>query len=120
MNDPFKTLIESSLIAQSDFPSNSRYHTTAVTTMITKDGHRIAYLKRRIVPPAGDFSLLQEHVVTLGDRLDIIAAKYFNDPELFWQICDANNTLRPESLIETVGGRIRITLPKGVPGQDET
>jgi len=119
MNDPFKTLMQSTLITQSDFPSNSRYQNTATTTMTLADGRQVAYLKRRLVPPASEFSLLQEHVVTRGERLDLIAAKYFNDPELFWQICDANNAIRPESLIETMGERIRITLPAGIPGQDE-
>lgn len=120
MNDPFKTLMESGLITQGDFPSNSRYQNTPTTTMTLTDGRRVAYLKRRMVPPASHFSLLQEHVVTRGERLDLIAAKYFDDPELFWQICDANDATRPERLVETVGERIRITLPAGVPGHDET
>jgi hypothetical protein len=60
--------------------------------------------------------LLQEHVVTEGDRLDNIAAKYLGDPEQFWRVCDANGAMLPDELIETIGRRLRITLPEGVPG----
>ena len=30
------------------------------------------------------------------DRLDVMAAQYLGDPELFWRICDANGAMRPE------------------------
>jgi len=43
------------------------------------------------------------HVVTLGD------------PELFWRVCDANRAMRPDELTETIGRRLRITLPEGIP-----
>lgn len=119
MNNPFNILMQSSMISQSHFPANSRYHTTPAVTMITEDGREVPYLKRRIVPPSGRFSLLQEHVVTRGERLDTIAARYLNDPELFWQLCDANDAIRPESLIEMVGNRIRITLPAGIQNSSE-
>jgi hypothetical protein len=58
---------------------------------------------------------LQEHRVQQADRLDNIAARYLGDPEQFWRLCDANGVLRPEALIETIGNRIRITLPEGIP-----
>jgi hypothetical protein len=68
------------------------------------------------VPPPERFALLQEHVVTQGERLDNITARYLDDPEQFWRICDANRALRPDELTETVGRRLRITLPEGIPG----
>ena len=52
---------------------------------------------------------LQEYLVTEGDRLDNITAKYLGDPEAFWRVCDANPIQRPEEL-EEIGRRIRITL----------
>ena len=60
-------------------------------------------------------SIIGEHVVTQGERLDHIAARYFGDPELFWRLCDANRAMRPEELTETIGRRLGITLPEGVP-----
>ena len=56
--------------------------------------------------PPERFSLLVEHTVTGGDRLDNLAAHYFGDPELFWRICDANRALRPDDLTETAGRRL--------------
>jgi hypothetical protein len=57
-----------------------------------------------------------EHVVTEDERLDNIAATYMDDPEAFWRIADANSAMQPEELTETVGRKLRITLPEGIPG----
>jgi hypothetical protein len=51
-----------------------------------------------------------------GDRIDNIAASAFNDPQLYWRICDANKAMRPSELTETIGRLLRLTLPQGVPG----
>jgi len=103
------------------FPITSRYHDVEITKFTVADGQDgqpkiIVYLKRRFVPPPENFQLLQEHTVTQGDRLDNIAAKYLGDPEQFWRICDANRAMRPDELTETIGRRLRITLPAGIPG----
>ncbi len=60
--------------------------------------------------------MLLEHLVTQDERLDNITAQYFNDPEQFWRLCDANGAIRPDELTETIGRRLRITLPEGIPG----
>jgi len=98
------------------FSLTSRYYGLPTTTLETLDGRKIAYVRRRFVPPPERFELLLEHVVTQAERLDNITAQYFADPELFWRLCDANGAIRPEELIETVGRRLRITLPEGIPG----
>ena len=41
---------------------------------------------------------------------------YLGDPEQFWRVCDANRAMRPDELTETIGRRLRITLPEGIPG----
>jgi len=38
------------------------------------------------------------HPRSLGDRLDLLAVKYLNDPTGFWRICDANNSLAAAAL----------------------
>jgi len=98
------------------FPANSRYHNIETATLETEDGKKVAYLKRRFVPPAERFSLLHEHVVTQGDRLDNITARYYNDPLQFWRICDANNAMKPTELTDVIGRKLRISLPEGIPG----
>jgi hypothetical protein len=99
-----------------NFPATSRYYGIQTVTLKAADGRTIAFLQRRFVPPPDRFALLQEHVVAEGERLDHIAAKYFGDAEAFWRIADANSAMRPEELTETIGRRLRITLPEGIPG----
>ena len=98
------------------FSLNSRYYGLATATLETADGKQIVYVRRRFVPPPENFALLVEHAVTEGERLDNITAQYLGDPEQFWRLCDANGAIRPDELVETVGRRIRITLPEGIPG----
>jgi hypothetical protein len=98
------------------FSVTSRYHGLATTTLETAGGKTIVYVRRRFVPPPERFELLQEHTVAEGERLDTITAQYLGDAEQFWRVCDANGAVRPEELTETVGRRLRITLPEGIPG----
>ena len=99
-----------------NFPPTSRYSGIDVATLALPDGHLVPYLRRRFLPQPDRFALLQEHVVTEGERLDNITARYMGDPEAFWRIADANSAMRPEALTETIGRRLRITLPEGIPG----
>jgi hypothetical protein len=119
MIDPHQALqhmLQSVGLSMTLFPPTSRYHGIDTATLETVEGKTVIYLKRRFVPSPDRFALLQEHVVVQGDRLDNIAARYVSDPEQFWRICDANNAMRPDELTETIGRRLRITLPEGIPG----
>lgn len=98
------------------FPPTSRYHGIDTGILETIQGKTIIYVRRRFLPPAEKFALLQEHVVTQGERLDNITARYIGDPEQFWRVCDANAAMRPDELTDTIGRRLRITLPEGIPG----
>lgn len=98
------------------FPINSRYYLTPTARLSAADGTEVVYLRRRFVPPPERFALLGEHVVSQGDRLDLVAHRYLGDPEQFWRVADANGAVRPEELTEQIGRRLRITLPEGVPG----
>jgi len=40
--------------------------------------------------PIGPATGAIEHVVTVGDRLDLLAYHYYNDDRLWWRIVDAN------------------------------
>lgn len=116
MNSPLETLMQSSFMQSAMFPPTSRYHGFKTLKMSMPDGSTVLYLERRFVPQPEEFQLLQEHTVTEGERLDNITASYMNDPELFWRICDANRAMLPDELTQTVGRRLRITLPLGIPG----
>src|SRR5438128_1916011 len=103
-------------MANYNFPPTSRYYGIDTATLTTSDGRQIAYLRRRFLPSPDLFSLLLLHVVSEGERLDNVAAKYMDDPTAFWRIADANAAMRPEKLTETTGRVLRITLPQGIPG----
>ncbi len=92
------------------FPVTSRYAGVETAERVEPDGRRIRYLCRRFVP-ATSSSVLAEHVVVEGERLDHIAARYLEDPEQFWRICDANRALLPRELVAEVGRRLRIPDP---------
>jgi hypothetical protein len=104
------------LPASPAFPPTSRYASVPTAQRTGPDGRTVVYLRRRFIPPESRFELLQEHPVAQGDRLDALAAKYLGDPEQFWRLCDANGAMRPDALTETVGRKLRITLPEGVRG----
>ena len=95
------------------FPPTSRYYQVDTATLTSPQGKTIVYLKRRFIPAADNFSLLENYIVKQGDRLDNIAARILGDPLAFWRICDANDAMRPQDLTDTPGRVIRITLPQG-------
>ena len=51
------------------------------------------------------------HRVAQGDRLDLIAYRFYQDPEQFWRICDANRALDPDELEAEVGRQLAISVP---------
>ena len=119
MIDPHQALqamLQLASMQQTLFPPTSRYHGIDTATLETASGKTVIYIRRRFLPSPEDLALLQEHVVTQGERLDNIAALYLGDPEQFWRICDANRAMRPDELTETIGRRLRITLPAGLAG----
>ncbi|WP_292995473.1 LysM domain-containing protein [Nitrosomonas sp.] len=99
-----------------NFPATSRYYDIETVTLQTVDDRTVVYLRRRFLPAPDRFALLQEHVVSQGERLDQVSASFQGDPEAFWRIADANAAMRPEALTEEIGRRLRITLPEGIPG----
>lgn len=96
------------------FPVTSRYHRIEAATYETTDGREIVYLRRRFLPNAAAMPTLMEHMVTQGERLDNITARYLSDSEQFWRLCDANNTMKPDELTEEIGRRLKVPLIQGV------
>jgi len=116
MTSAMQAILQFAGVQPTLFPPNSRYVGIATATLTTADGTTITYLRRRFLPQPEQLAQVQQHTVTQGERLDVIAAQYLGDPELFWRICDANRAMRPAELTATVGRVLRITLAQGVPG----
>ena len=116
MIDPVQAFLEAHSLRPQPFPSTSRYSGLGTESMSLPDGRTVAYVRRRIVPRPERFALQQWHAVVERDRLDNLAHRYLGDPEQYWRLCDANGALRPDALVETIGSRVRVTLPEGLTG----
>ena len=114
--DPVQAMLAQTSLKNTLFTATSRYFGVDTLTYVTPQGMAIVYIQRRFLPSSDRFQLLQEHTVTQGERLDNIASQFLGDPTLFWRLCDANNAMRPEELTETIGRKLRITLPEGITG----
>jgi hypothetical protein len=66
---------------------------------------RVAYKRIRYIASS---RARMGHIVSAGDRLDLIATRYYRDPEQFWRICDANLALWPPQLMADKGSVVRI------------
>jgi hypothetical protein len=99
-----------------NFAPNSRYYGMEPVTVTLEDGSEVACLRRRILPDPALSTLVAEHVVCEGDRLNNIAAVTLGDAELAWRIADASRAMRPNALTDQIGRRLRITLPDAVGG----
>ncbi len=118
MTDISNVILQQMGVNPTAFSLSSRYYGIATATLQGKDGESIVYLRRRFVPPADNFFIVQEHTLREGDRLDNVANQYYGDPERYWQLCDANNVIDPETVTEEPGSKINITLPQGIPGSN--
>jgi hypothetical protein len=114
--DPIQALLAQTSLPRNLFTATSRYYGLDTAALTRPDGVTVIYLRRRFLPSPDRFQLVQEHSVKQLERLDNIAAAFLGDPELFWRLADANGAMRPEELVETVGRRLRITLPEGIAG----
>ncbi|HEY5786427.1 MAG TPA: LysM domain-containing protein [Microlunatus sp.] len=96
----------------------SRYATIPVATTRIPDGagglREVRYLRRRFPPQPSSLRVISEHTVAQGDRLDLVAAAYFDDPCQFWRITDANICLHPDELLaeDRLGARLVIPVPE--------
>jgi hypothetical protein len=75
----------------------SRYAKTLTYPATMPNGQVVTALRIRIIPPtpAGLF-----HALSADERLDLLAFKFYGNPEKFWLIADANTEMDPEDLLE--------------------
>jgi hypothetical protein len=97
------------------FTATSRYATVPTHVWTGPDGVEIAYVGRRLVPHPETLAATDTYVVREGDRPDLIAARALGDPEVSWQLCDANRAMDPDELTQATGRRLRVTMPTGFP-----
>ena len=92
------------------FDHTSRYAKLPIL-QIERDGRVVKYVSRRFRPAPSELPTLVEVRLTDGTRLDSIAATTLGQPELYWQICDANHDLNPFDLMNRIAQVIKVPMP---------
>ena len=91
------------------FFKGSRYTSVKDHTITDSEGRVIQYKGIRFTPQTeGQL----EHTVSEGERLDHIAFNFYKDSEQYWRICDANEALKPDDLVNEPGKTISIPPAK--------
>lgn len=81
-------------------------HDNAPTYAVDLDGEAVDLYQPRVAPAP---TPALRHTVAAGDRLDLLAARYFGSPFEYWRIVDANEALVPEDLLDPGA---QIVIPK--------
>ena len=114
MTDPVQRLIDAGAIPSTPFEPQSRYSGVPLALLQQRpDEPGQVYVRRRFIPAPGSLTIVAHHVAVALDRPDLLAAKYFGDPLLYWHIADANGVVDPNELTDTLGRRVDIPLPAG-------
>ena len=92
------------------FFKGSRYESVGTDRITDAEGRVIRFKKVRFIADTPAQAAL---VVGQGDRLDRIAFRVYQDPELFWLICDANRATWPDDLVAEPGRVIKIPPSEG-------
>lgn len=79
------------------FDPKSRYLKAETYVVNDKRGRQVIVVAP---PPPPDQVLLGIHLLKQGERTDLLAAKYTNDPAGFWRIAEQNDVMLPEALTE--------------------
>jgi hypothetical protein len=79
------------------FFKGSRYAKVPRLTYVDASGRVVTYTTTRLIPDAPPVA---GHRVVDGDRLDRIAWDQFRDAERYWRICDANDALWPDDVLQ--------------------
>ena len=93
------------------FEANSRYANQEELTYRWADGEERRYIKRRFLPQPESQQIISQATIAEGQRLDHISARAYGDPTMFWRLCDANNSMKPEEL-EEPNTSIKIPIPQ--------
>ncbi len=92
------------------FGPTSRYRDVPENVIVDAQGRSVRYKLMRRIPAPGQVQAL--HMVAQGDRPDLIAYRYYRDPELYWRICDINGSMAPGDLVAEPRRIVLVPLPR--------
>jgi len=87
------------------FFKGSRYENVETDSITNAQGQLIRFKKVRFIP---DTPAQAAVVVNQGERLDHIAQRVYQDPEIFWRICAANFLLPPADVVGEPGRILKV------------
>ena len=87
------------------FFKGSRYEKVETDRITNAAGQVVRFKKVRFIPDTPARTAVR---VIQGERMDHVAHRVYQDPELFWRICDANFALWPPDLVAETGRLIKI------------
>ena len=90
------------------FPG-SRYAGQATYSIPGRDGSTVQAVRLPLPSPA---AVQGYHRRLAGQRLDHIANRYLADATAFWRLCDANNSVVPD----TLAAADLVGVPSNAPG----
>ncbi len=79
------------------FDPKSRYVKAETHEVTDKRGRLVKVVAS---PPPPEQAQLGIHLLKQGERPDLLAAMYLNDPAGYWRIAEQNNVMLPEALTE--------------------
>lgn len=77
------------------FDANSRYAKAPTWQVTDRRGRTVTVVGPA---PAREEQLLGVHLRKEGQRLDLLAGRYLQDPTQWWRICDLAGVVLPEAL----------------------
>ena len=80
------------------FFKGSRYERLAKRSLVVTDarGQDHTVLPIRFLPPT---PATYRHTIAANERLDLLAYHFYQNPEKFWLIADANPAMDPDDLL---------------------
>lgn len=87
----------------------SRYNSSQFEQPASLDADNNHRYYTALIDPTIPRSYTDIYIVSsFGDRLDLLAGKYYGDPSMWWIIASANTELRKDSIYLEPGVQVRI------------
>jgi hypothetical protein len=87
----------------------SRYNSSQLEQPAKLDVDNNRRFYETLIDPTIPRSYTDVYIISsFGDRLDLLAGKYYSDPSLWWMISAANPELRKDSIYLEPGVQVRI------------
>ena len=88
-----------------------RYAELPIRTHLGNDGRVNQYRRPAILPAVGSAQTALFHRVSDSDRIDILAARHFQQETAWWLIAASSPAMHPDAVLEDPGSTVVIPVP---------